>query len=52
MPIAIGKVFNSIWECNKLIEEELIDFIRVAVTYAGGITHVKRIVDLAALHHV
>ena len=52
VPVAIGEVFNSIWDCNKLIEEELIDFIRVAVTYAGGITHVKRIVDLAGLHHV
>jgi len=51
-PIAIGEVFNSIWECNKLIENELIDFIRIAVTYAGGITHTKRIVDLAGLHHV
>ena len=52
VPIAIGEVFNSIWDCNKLIEEELIDFIRVSATYAGGITHVKRIVELAALHHV
>ena len=52
IPIAIGEVFNSIWDCNKLIENELIDFIRVAVSYAGGITHVKRIVDLAGLHHV
>ncbi|WP_299927690.1 D-mannonate dehydratase ManD [uncultured Pelagimonas sp.] len=52
VPIAIGEVFNSIWDCNKLIEQELIDFIRVAVTYAGGITHVKRIVDLAGLHNV
>lgn len=52
VPIAIGEVFNSIWDCKQLIERELIDFIRVAVTYAGGITHVKRIVDLAALHHV
>lgn len=51
-PIAIGEVFNSIWDCNKLIEQELIDFIRVAVTYGGGITPVKRIVDLASLHHV
>ena len=51
-PIAIGEVFNSIWDCNKLIENELIDFIRVAVTYAGGITQVKRIVELAGLHHV
>jgi len=52
VPIAIGEVFNSLWDCNRLIEQELIDFIRVAVTYAGGITHVRRIVDLAALHHV
>ena len=52
VPVAIGEVFNSIYDCNKLIEQELIDYIRVAVTYAGGITHVKRIVDLAALHHV
>ncbi|WP_405401816.1 D-mannonate dehydratase ManD [Paracoccus sp. Ld10] len=52
VPVAIGEVFNSIWDCQKLIEEELIDFIRVAVTYVGGITHAKRIVELAALHHV
>jgi len=52
VPIAIGEVFNSIWDCQHLIEDELIDFIRVAVTYAGGITPVKRMVDLAALHHV
>jgi len=52
VPIAIGEVFNSLWDCKQLIEEELIDFIRIAVTYAGGITHVRRIVDLAGLHHV
>lgn len=52
VPIAIGEVFNSIWDCKQLIEEELTDFIRVSVTYAGGITHVRRIVELAALHHV
>ncbi|MBU2993037.1 D-galactonate dehydratase family protein [Octadecabacter sp. 1_MG-2023] len=51
-PIAIGEVFNSIWDCNKLIENEMIDFIRVAATYGGGITHLKRIIDLAGLHHV
>jgi len=52
VPIAIGEVFNSIWDCNKLIENELIDFIRLAATYGGGLTQLKRIVDLAALHHV
>lgn len=52
VPIAIGEVFNSVYDCNKLIQNELIDFIRVAVTYAGGITPTKRIVDLAGLHNV
>lgn len=52
VPIAIGEVFNSIYQCNRMIEQELIDFIRVAVTYAGGITPVKRITDLAGLHNV
>ncbi len=52
IPIAIGEVFNSVWECNKLIQDRLIDFIRVSVTYAGGITPVKRLVDFAAMHDV
>ncbi|RJE79069.1 D-mannonate dehydratase ManD [Paracoccus sp. JM45] len=52
VPIAIGEVFNSIWDCHELIQNELIDYIRVCVSLAGGITHVKRIVDLAAMHHV
>ncbi len=51
-PIAIGEVFNSIYDCNKLIQNNLIDFIRVSATYAGGITSTKRIVDFAALHNV
>jgi mannonate dehydratase len=52
VPVAIGEVFNAVWDCNRLIEEDLIDFIRIAVTYGGGITPVKRIVDLAGLHNV
>ncbi len=51
-PIAIGEVFNSIWDCKAMIEEEWLDFIRVSVTYAGGITQTRRIVDLAGLHNV
>ena len=35
-----------------LIREQLIDYIRTTVVHAGGITHLRRIFDLAALHHV
>ncbi|GGM05082.1 D-mannonate dehydratase ManD [Dactylosporangium sucinum] len=51
-PIAVGEVFNTVWDCETLIREQLIDYIRTTVVHAGGITHLRRIFDLAALHHV
>ena len=51
-PIAVGEVFNSVWDCQQLITEQLIDYIRTTVVHAGGITHLRRIFDLAALYHV
>jgi mannonate dehydratase len=52
IPLAVGEVFNSIWDCKELIEQQLIDYIRTSVTHAGGITHLKRIFDFASLYHV
>ena len=51
-PIAVGEVFNSIWDCQQLITERLIDYIRTSVSHAGGITHLRRIFDLADLYGV
>ncbi|MEU9888086.1 D-mannonate dehydratase ManD [Sphaerisporangium sp. NPDC051011] len=51
-PIAVGEVFNTIWDCKRLIDEQLIDYIRATVVHAGGITHLRRIFDYAAIHHV
>jgi len=51
-PLAVGEVFNSIWDAQALITERLIDYIRSTIVHAGGITHVRRIADLAALHSV
>ena len=51
-PLALGEVFNTIWDCKDLIQEQLIDYIRATVVQAGGITHLRRIADLAALYHV
>ena len=50
-PIAVGEVFNSIYDCYQLIEEELIDYIRTTVTHAGGISHLRKIAA-RELHHV
>ena len=51
-PLAVGEVFNSIWDCKDLISEQLIDYIRSTIVHAGGITHVRRIADFAALYQV
>jgi len=51
-PLAVGEVFNTIWDCKTLIEEQLIDYIRTTVVHAGGITHLRRIADFAAIYHI
>ena len=51
-PLAVGEVFNSIWDCHLLIEEQLIDYIRCSVVHAGGISHLRKIAALGELHHV
>lgn len=51
-PIAVGEVFNTIWDAKDLIQNQLIDYIRATVVHAGGISHLRRIADLAALYQV
>jgi mannonate dehydratase len=51
-PLAVGEVFNSIWDCKHLIENQLIDYIRTTIVHGGGITHLRRLADFAALHSV
>jgi len=51
-PLAVGEVFNSIWDTHLLITEQLIDYIRMTVVHSGGITHLKKIAALAELYHV
>jgi mannonate dehydratase len=51
-PLATGEVFSSIYDCQDLIREQLIDYIRTTVVHAGGITHLRRIAHLAELFHV
>ncbi|HLW99836.1 MAG TPA: D-mannonate dehydratase ManD [Candidatus Acidoferrales bacterium] len=51
-PLAVGEVFNTIYDCQQLIQEQLIDYIRTTVVHAGGISHLKKIAALAEIYHV
>jgi mannonate dehydratase len=51
-PLAIGEVFSSVWDAHILISEQLIDYLRMTVVHAGGLTHLKKIAGFAEFYHV
>jgi mannonate dehydratase len=50
LPIATGEQFAHKWEFQPLIEEELVDYLRIDVSHAGGITEAKKILAAGELH--
>jgi mannonate dehydratase len=51
-PLAIGEVFNTIWDFQTLIREQLIDYVRAAVTHFGGVSPLKKLADYAAQYQI
>jgi len=46
-PIAMGELFNSPHEWQTLIADRLIDYIRIHVSQAGGLTPVRKVAAFA-----
>jgi mannonate dehydratase len=51
-PLAIGEVFNTAWDYQTLIREQLIDYVRSSVTHTGGITAMRKLLDHAAAYQI
>ena len=51
-PLAIGEVFNTVWDFQYLIQNQLIDYVRAASTHFGGISPLKKIMDFAAQYQI
>jgi L-alanine-DL-glutamate epimerase-like enolase superfamily enzyme len=58
LPIATGEQLAHKWEFQPLIENELVDYLRIDMVHAGGITEAKKILaageahgQRSALHH-
>ncbi len=51
-PLAVGEVLNSVWQVMTLIAEQLVDYIRISALHGGGISHLRKIANLAELYHV
>jgi len=51
-PIAIGEVYNTIYDHTTLITEQLIDYIRMPLVHGGGITHMLKVAAMASVYHI
>jgi len=51
-PIAVGEVFNTIYDYSSLLTEQLIDYIRMPIVHGGGITHLLKVVAMASVYHI
>lgn len=51
-PLAVGEVFNVIYDCTTLISEQLIDYIRMSVVHGGGLTPMMKIAAFADIYNV
>ncbi|MEV4577813.1 D-mannonate dehydratase ManD [Nonomuraea jabiensis] len=51
-PLAIGEVFNTVFDYQTLVGEQLIDYVRSAVTHFGGVSPLRKLFDFAAQHQI
>lgn len=52
VPLAAGEQFSSKWEFRQLIEEEWIDYARIDLCIAGGISEAKKIAGWCETHYI
>jgi L-alanine-DL-glutamate epimerase-like enolase superfamily enzyme len=45
-------VFNTVWDYQTMIKDQLIDYVRSAVTHAGGISPMRKVMDYAAQYQI
>jgi len=52
VPLAVGEQLGSKWEFRQLIEEDLLDFARIDICNAGGITESCKIASWCETHGI
>lgn len=52
VPLAIGEVFNTVYDSHQLVSERLIDYLRTAVMHGGGLSHARKALAHAEVYQV
>ncbi len=51
-PLAVGEVFNTVFDTTTLFTEQLIDYCRMCVVHSGGITPIRKIASFAEIYRI
>jgi mannonate dehydratase len=51
-PLAIGEVFNTVYDFTTIVSEQLVDYLRMPIVHGGGITHLLKAAAFASIYHV
>ena len=51
MPLGTGEQLHTKWGFRELIEQELVDYLRVDICHTGGITEGKKIAAMGEVHY-
>jgi mannonate dehydratase len=51
-PLAVGEIFNTVFDFQLLIREQLIDYVRASSTHFGGISPLRKLMDYAAQYQI
>lgn len=52
VPLAAGEQFGSKWEFQRLVEPDLIDYARIDVAVAAGLTEARKIAAMCEAHYI
>lgn len=52
VPLAVGEQFDSKWTFREAIEDDLMDYCRVDVCIAGGLTEARKIAGWCETHYI
>ncbi len=52
LPLAVGEQFDSKWAFRQVIEEDLMDFCRVDLCIAGGLSEARKIAGWCETHYI
>lgn len=52
VPLAVGEHYGDRWTVNELVEENLIDYSRITLPNAAGITEFKKLAAVCETHYV